>query len=103
MELAINEDTNSLQTFVSDLNNSDPDIRQAALDATIQFGSSNAIPALESAALWNDNPEEKQQIADAIEFLKLPQLGDPAFPITGTSKGPARKPPPPRTRVGPAK
>jgi hypothetical protein len=92
MDLAMNDDTNSLHTILSELNNPDPEIRQAALDATIQFGSTNAIPGLESASLWNESPEEKQQIADAIEFLKLPQLGDPAFPITGSSKGPVRKP-----------
>jgi HEAT repeat protein len=103
MELGMNDDTNSLHTILSELNNPDPEIRQAALDATIQFGSTNAIPGLEAAALWNDNPEEKKQIADAIEFLKLPQLGDPAFPITGSSKGPARKPLRNRNRLGAAK
>jgi hypothetical protein len=100
MELAMGDDTNDLHTILSELNNADPEIRQAALDATIQFGSTNAIPALESAALWNENAEEKQQIADAIEFLKLPQLGDPKFPITGSSKGPARKPLPNRKPAG---
>lgn len=103
MDLAMNDDTNSLHTILSELNNPDPEIRQAALDATIQFGSTNAIPGLEAAALWNDNPEEKKQIADAIEFLKLPQLGDPAFPITGSSKGPVRKPLPGRKPLGAAK
>jgi len=99
----MNDDTNSLHTILSELNNPDPEIRQAALDATIQFGATNAIPGLEAAALWNENPEEKKQIADAIEFLKLPQLGDPAFPITGSSKGPVRKPLATRKPLGAAK
>ena len=91
MDLAMNDDTNSLHTILSELNNPDAEIRKAALEAAVQFGASNAIPALESAAQWNDNPEEKKEIADAIEFLKLPRLGDPNFPIS-TSGAHIKKP-----------
>ena len=74
MELAMNDDRASLDTILSELGNRDPEIRKAALDATIQFGSRDAIPKLADAASQTDDPNEKAALADAIEFLKLPSL-----------------------------
>lgn len=72
MELAMTDDPASLETILSELTNRDPEIRKAALEAAIQFGSRDAIPKLADAASQTDDPNEKAAIADAIEFLKLP-------------------------------
>jgi hypothetical protein len=76
MDLATNDDSDSLRTILSELTNRDPQIREAAVQAAIQFNSRDAIPALADAALQTDDPHEKAAIADAIEFLKLPSLGE---------------------------
>ena len=76
MDLAMNDDPDSLHTILSELANRDPQIRKAAMQAAIQFNSRDAIPALMDAALQTDDPHEKAAIADAIEFLKLPSLDE---------------------------
>ncbi len=70
----MNDDAASLNQILSELANRDPRIRKAALEATIQFGSRDAIPKLTDAATQTDDPREKAAITDAIEFLKLPSL-----------------------------
>jgi hypothetical protein len=74
MDIAMTDDRANLDTILSELGNRDPEIRKAALDATIQFGSRDAIPKLADAASQTDDPNEKAALADAIEFLKLPSL-----------------------------
>jgi HEAT repeat protein len=74
MDIAMTDDRANLDTILSELNNRDPEIRKAALEAAIQFGSRDAIPKLADAASQTDDPSEKAAIADAIEFLKLPSL-----------------------------
>ena len=74
MDLAMNDDRASLDTILSELTNRDPEIRKAALDAAIQFGSRDAIPKLADAASQTDDASEKTALNDAIEFLKLPSL-----------------------------
>jgi len=74
LDLGMEDDPKSLQTIVSEFSNADPEIRKAAVEAAVQFGSADAIPELESAMLWAENAEQRQQIADAIDFLKLPKL-----------------------------
>lgn len=73
-DLGMEDDSASLDTILSELNNGDPEIRQAAVDAAVQFGSRDAIPRLTDAAAQTDDPREKSAILDAIEFLKLPTL-----------------------------
>ncbi len=74
MDLAMNDDRASLDTILSELGNRDPEIRKAALEATIQFGSRDAIPKLTDAVSQTDDPNEKAALTDAIDFLKLPSL-----------------------------
>jgi hypothetical protein len=74
MDIAMTDDRANLDTILSELSNRDPEIRKAALEATIQFGSRDAIPKLADAISQTDDPNEKAAIADAIEFLKLPSL-----------------------------
>ena len=73
-DLGMEDDSASLDTILSELSNGDPEIRQAAVDAAVQFGSHDAIPRLTDAAAQTDDPREKSAILDAIEFLKLPTL-----------------------------
>ncbi len=72
MDLGMMDDPDSLATILSELTNRDPEIRKAALDASIQFGSRDAIPKLMEAVSQTDDPKEKAEIVDAIELLKLP-------------------------------
>lgn len=73
-DLAMDNDSSSLDVILSELTNADPEIRKAALEAAIQFGSRDAIPKLAEVASQTDDPEEKKALTDAIEFLKLPSL-----------------------------
>lgn len=79
-ELGMRDDPPALDTILSELTNRDPEIRQAALEATVQFRSRDAIPRLLDAAAQIDDPHEKAAIADAIEFLKLPALNEVLSP-----------------------
>jgi HEAT repeat protein len=73
-ELQAHDDTQSLQTILSALTNSDKDIRAAAVESTIQFGSRDAIPVLNNLAARTEDPNEKKELLDAAEFLALPSL-----------------------------
>ena len=70
------DDQTSLNTILSELTNPDVEIRQAAVEAAVQFGSRDAIPNLETAQEQVTDPKEKAAIAEAIEFLKLPRLSE---------------------------
>ena len=88
MDLARNDDPDSLRIILSELTNRDPQIRKAAMQAAVQFNSHDAIPALMDAALQTDDPHEKAAIADAIEFLKLPSLDETIALRQGTGAVP---------------
>jgi hypothetical protein len=70
MDLAMSDDPASLKSILLDLNNSEAEIRDAAVIAAVQFKSADAIPALQDAYSRTDEPEEKVSIHKAIEFLE---------------------------------
>jgi hypothetical protein len=74
IDLGMDDQRSSLDTILSELNNREPRIREAAVEAAIQFGSRDAIPVLIDAAAQTDDPKEKTALLDAAEFLKLPTL-----------------------------
>lgn len=74
MRLAMNDDAASLESILKELRNPNRNIRDAALQATIQFGSRDAIPSLNESAQRAEDDSEKKQLLAAIEFLKLPSL-----------------------------
>jgi hypothetical protein len=74
MQLGASADPNDLKTILTELNNKDGTIRKAALDAAVQFGSKDAIPALQNEMSWTDDPQEKVDIQNAIKFLELPSF-----------------------------
>jgi hypothetical protein len=73
-ELQAHDDAQSLQAILSELTNSDKEIRAAAVESTIQFGSRDAIPVLNDLAARTEDPNEKKELLDAAEFLALPTL-----------------------------
>lgn len=75
-QLGSSDDPEDLKTILTELNNKDPQIRSAALSATVQFGSRDAIPALQNEMSWTEDPEEKVNIQNAIKYLNLPSFGE---------------------------
>ena len=73
-ELQTRDDAQSLQAILGELTNSDRTIREAAIDATTQFGSRDAIPFLKDLAARTQVPDEKAELLDAADFLALPSL-----------------------------
>jgi HEAT repeat protein len=75
-QLATTGDAGALDTILSELPNSDPSIRRAALAAAVEFGDRSAIPALTQALESNPDPQEKVNIQKAIDYLQLPSLSE---------------------------
>jgi hypothetical protein len=75
-EYSMQEDPKYLALILSHMTNSNAEIREAALEATMQFGNRDAIPALKELAAKTDDPREKVKILDAIEFLELPSFSE---------------------------
>jgi hypothetical protein len=72
--LAWFDDSESLHKILSELRNPLPEIRAAALAATLAFSSRESIPYLEAIARETRDPQEQKALTDAIEHLKLPTL-----------------------------
>jgi hypothetical protein len=83
---SMNDDTASLSNILADLTNPEKEIREAAIEAAEQFGSTNAIPNLKNLAANDEDPEEKAALLEAANFLSLPSIFD-----TDTSTTPAER------------
>jgi hypothetical protein len=70
-DLAMSGDPTSLQEILNELDNPEPRIRNAAIEAAVQFRSPAAIPALQDAEQQATDVNEKAKIQQAIEFLGL--------------------------------
>jgi hypothetical protein len=68
----MNNDPESLSNILADLNSPEKEIRMAAIEATKQFGSTNAIPVLKTAEKNTDDSEEQMALLEAADFLSLP-------------------------------
>jgi hypothetical protein len=75
-DLESHDDADSLHAILGDLTNSDKEIRAAAVESTIQFGSRDAIPVLQEQAAHTDDPNEKKDLLEAADFLALPTLSE---------------------------
>jgi hypothetical protein len=73
-QLAFSGEPQALKIILAELTNQDAAIRKAALRATIDFGSQDAIPALKNVMYWADDPQEKVDLQKAIDFLLLPKF-----------------------------
>ena len=78
----MNDDPDSLSNILADLTNPEKEIREAAIEAAKQFGSSDAVPALKKAAANTDDIKEKIAFLDAADFLSLPSANLSAPPAT---------------------
>lgn len=74
MSLAALNDFKAHQKIVDALYDSDCDIRKAALDALEQSDDRSVIPDMQKVADQTDDPDDKQAIENAIDFIKLPSL-----------------------------
>ena len=70
----MNDDAESLNHIVADLTSPEKEIREAAIEATKQFGSTNAIAALKAAAGSVENIEDKIACLEVGNFLSLPSM-----------------------------
>jgi hypothetical protein len=70
-DLAMSDDPDSLRQILGELDNPEPQIRAAAVDAAVQFKSAAAIPALQDAETEASDLDEKVHIQKAIDFLNL--------------------------------
>jgi len=88
--LSWNNDDESRDAILSEVaTNSDKQIRAAALEAAIQFDDRSVVPRLQAIAAQTDDPEEKQNILDAIDYINLPSLTEylAANPSQSTTPG----------------
>jgi hypothetical protein len=86
MALAMNNDSNSLNTIWSELSNPDKDIRAGALAAVVQFDDPSVAPRLRTLADQTEDPSQKAAILAAANYLQLPPLTD--LPPVPPSKNP---------------
>ncbi len=72
--LAWEDDADSMRKILAEMRSPLPEIRAAALNATLDFDDPAAIPYLR--AISNDTADllEQKEIADLIETLELPSL-----------------------------
>jgi|GEM_PF-1434495 len=75
-DLQSNDDDASLQAILKELTNTNQLIRHTAIEATIQFGGHTAVPVLKDLAARTADPDEKQELLDAAEFLAQPTLSE---------------------------
>jgi len=73
-DLQMKDDAGSLSNIVADLTSPDKEIREAAIEATKEFGSADAIPSLKAAAASADDVEDQIAYLEAAEFLSLPSI-----------------------------
>jgi hypothetical protein len=74
LDWSMNDDPASLSNILADLTHPEKEIRDAAIEATKQFGSTNAIPALKAAVDNTVDTQEKIALLEAADFLLLPPL-----------------------------
>ncbi len=95
-DLSAENDAGSLEVILSELTNRDREIRKAAIEAAIQFGSRDAIPRLLEAAGQTDDQAEKAEFQEAADYLKLPSLTE----VLAQKKTPVKIPAqPPRHNI----
>jgi len=86
-QLASSGEPGALKTILDELNNADPAIRKAALRAAIDFGSQDAIPALENQIALTDDAREKVDLQKAVDFLQLPKFQPSAPRVSEAAPG----------------
>ncbi len=80
----MNDDPASLSNILADLTNPEKEIRDAAIEAAKQFGSTNAIPTLKAVAANTTDLEEQSALLEAADFLSLPAISDSGVQLPRT-------------------
>jgi len=75
-EFSTKRDPASFSAILNDLTNSEKEVRFAAIEATKQVGSRDAIPALKADVANSPNIDEQVALLEAAEFLSLPTIAD---------------------------
>ncbi len=75
-DLSTQDDPAALTAIMNDLTNSEKEVRLAAIEATKQFGSKDAIPVLQADVASAAGTDEKIALLEAADFLSLPSLTD---------------------------
>jgi len=70
------DDSESMRKILAELRSPLPEIRTAALQATREFGSRDAIPYLRAIADDTVDFQEQKNLADLIEYLEIPTLSE---------------------------
>jgi len=78
--LSSEEDGNSVSAIATRLENADAQVRAAAREAAVHLGDTNIIPYLTVALERINDPREKVELMDAIQFLQLPSGADVEMP-----------------------
>ncbi len=86
-QLSLTRDQAALPEIFAALKHPDREVREAAMEAITQMGDSNAIPVLKEASEMVDDPEEKSEFLEAMEFLSVQPL---TFDASDPVKSPAR-------------
>lgn len=76
VKLSWMDDSASLKQILSELENPEQEIRKAALRATANFGSRDAVPYLESLVATATDSEEKIALIQTAEQLKMPTASE---------------------------
>ncbi len=98
MDLARQDSPAATQQIVDELKNPDKAIRRAALDALEQANDRSVIPQMQQIADQTDDPDDKQAIQDAMDFINLPSLTEVLQQQKAqkmASGNPPQSPPPP--------
>ena len=74
--LSLESDSGSLNAILTELTNANKIVREAALDAAMDFGSKDAAPGLRAAAATVEDPYEKVALLEAADFVELPSFLD---------------------------
>ena len=75
-ELGMKNDAESFHKILETLDDPEPEIREAAVEAVLQFGDRRAVPALNALAAQTQDAEERARVLEAVEFLNLPSLSE---------------------------
>lgn len=83
-EWEMNDDPESLSKILGDLTHPEKEIRLAAIEATKQFGSKDAIPTLKELVKNTDDTEEQAALLEAADFLSLTPMSDSSVQLPRT-------------------
>ena len=84
LEWERNDDPESLSKILGDLTHAEKEIRLAAIEATKQFGSKDAIPTLKELVKNTDDTEEQAALLEAADFLSLTPMSDSSVQLPRT-------------------